>query len=416
MDLILKALKELHVGEFRLVEKKTYSKEWFFIKKKLDMSRAKEVTHYYLTIYQTNYQANDRFKGQASAKISPSLSLSEIKDVIAQLTKEASYVYNPYFDLPSFMVSYEEKLAILGDVQAIFEMMDDFYESEEISLNSYELFETFEEVRIVNSKGLDVSYVKPNHQLELVINSKDDHHEVEIYQDLRFGQPNITDLKTRIGEACRFAQDRKQAKPTIGVNQVLISKENVLSLMRYYLMQLNTDYIFNQYSHQELGNRIGPDHLHLEGMPFLENSSRNIPFDEDGRTVQAVSLIENGRVQHLWGPHISSSYLGLDDTTMVYNYKVGAGNMSVEEMKKEPYLELVQFSSFSCHPITGDFSGEIRLGYYYDGLEVVPVTGGSVSGNIKDCEHTMVLSKELVKYDYAVVPQTILLKNVNIAV
>ena len=90
--------------------------------------------------------------------------------------------------------------------------------------------------------------------------------------------------------------------------------------------------------------------------------------------------------------------------------------MSVEEMKKEPYLELVQFSSFSCHPITGDFSGEIRLGYYYDGQEVVPVTGGSVSGNIKDCEHTMVLSKELVKYDYAVVPQTILLKNVNIAV
>ena len=50
MDLILKALKELHVGEYRIVEKKTYSKEWFFIKKKLDMSRAKEVTHYYLTI------------------------------------------------------------------------------------------------------------------------------------------------------------------------------------------------------------------------------------------------------------------------------------------------------------------------------------------------------------------------------
>ena len=416
MDKILNVLKELHVGEYRLVEKKTYSKEWFFIKKKLDMSRAKEVTNYYLTIYQPNYQANERFKGQASAKLSPSLSIHEIEEVVTQLLKEVSYIQNPYFELPSFMVSVEEKIALPGDVQSIFQMMDDFYESEEISLNSYELFETFEEVRIVNSKGLDVSYVKPNHQLELVINSKDEHHEVEIYQDLRFGQPNITDLKTRIGEACRFAGDRKQAKSTINVNQVLISKENVLSLMRYYLMQLNTDYIYNQYSHQEVGNYLGPKNFNLEGLPFLENSSRNIPFDEDGRTVQAVNLIENGQIKNLWGPHISSSYLGLEDTTMVYNYKVGAGDISVEEMKKEPYLELVQFSSFSCHPITGDFSGEIRLGYYFDGNEVVSVTGGSISGNIKTCESTMVLSKELVKYDYAVVPQIILIKNVNIAV
>ena len=58
MDKILKTLKALHVSEYRLVERKTNGKEWFFIGKKLDMSRAKEVTDYYLTIYQTVYETD----------------------------------------------------------------------------------------------------------------------------------------------------------------------------------------------------------------------------------------------------------------------------------------------------------------------------------------------------------------------
>ena len=419
MDKILKTLKALHVSEYRLVERKTNGKEWFFIGKKLDMSRAKEVTDYYLTIYQTVYETDKRYKGQATAKISPQLDEDDLEDVICQLVKEASYVRNPYFDLPSFMYDIDETFAPLGDEQDIFQMMWDFYESDTLSLNSYEFFETIEEVRIVNSKGLDVSYIRPTHELELIINAKSESSEIEYYQDLRFGQANIADLKHQIGEACRQAEERKNAVSTPEMTNdvnVILTKENVISLMRYYLMQLNTSYIYNKYSSCEIGTPIGPNYFNIEGIAYLENSSLNHVYDQDGRAVQNVSLIENGIAKALWGAHDTSSYLGLYDTTMIYNYKVSGGKVSLDEMKSKPYLELVQFSSFSCNPITGSFSGEIRLGYYFDGEKTITVTGGSISGNIKDNEATMQLSKDLVKYNNAVVPSAVLLKNVNIAI
>ena len=419
MEHILKALKECRVGEYKIVEKKTYSKEWFFIQKKLDMSRAKEITEYELTIYQTIYEAQERYKGYAVAKISPKEDEDSLEEIIMQLMKEAGLVRNAYFELPSFMYSIDENVSALGDVQDILEMMSDFHENEEISLNSYELFENIEEVRIVNSKGLDVKYYRPFHDLEVVINAKDAENEIEIYQDYRFGHANIADLKHNMGEACYYAQDRKNAQNATSiqsVQNVIISKENVVSLCNYYVNQLNTTYIYNRYSEVNIGDKVGPNGFNLDGIAFLENSSVNHAYDKDGRAVLSVKLIEDGNVRNLWGSHEASSHLNLTDTTMVYNYKVSGGQLALEEMKKEPYLELVQFSSFSCHPITGSFSGEIRLGYYFDGNVRIPITGGSISGNIKDNEATMQLSKELAKYNFAVVPQAILLKNVNISV
>lgn len=419
MQKIIEVLKELHVTEYRLVEKTIHGKEWFFIGKKLDLSRAKEVKYYYLTIYQPIYLPQERFKGQASIKFSSRVDHDELVDMITQLTKEASYIKNPYFELPSPQDVEEGLVSPLGDIQEIIQMMEDFYESDELKLNSYELFETMEEVRIVNSKGIDVSYIKPTHELELVINAIQDQHEIEIYQDLCFGQPNITNLKSRIGDACRQAEERKKAIPTSQVevsSRVIISKENVLQLMQYYLAQLNTSNIYRKYSNIQIGDSLGPDSFTIEGLPYLEYSSRNQPFDEDGRAVKAINLVDNGIVQNVWGAHTPSNYLGIEDTTMVYNYKVASGMMSVQDMKNQPHLELVQFSSFSCNPMTGDFAGEIRLGYYFDGENTTPITGGSISGNIKVNEPTMILSKELIKYDYAVVPQAVMMDRVTISV
>ncbi len=419
MDEIIKILKELEVKEYRIIERKVYSKEWFFIQKKLDMSRAKEVKNYELTIYQPIYLAQERFKGEATAKISPKEDEDSIREIISNLIKEASYIRNPYFDLPSFMEVSEDKYSTLGDIQDVFKMMNDFHETDELSLNSYELFEEMEEVRIVNSKGYDITYMRPSHELEVVINAKDNDHEIEIYQDLRFGTPSITDINQTLAQACHQAMDRKVAIPmskTEICDRVIISKENVLSLMNYYVSQLNTTNIYQKNSIVSVGDTLGPDGFKLEGLANLEGSSRNYPFDDDGRTVKNVELVDNGVVKQLWGDHKTASYLNLSNTTMVYNYKVACGTMSMEDMHALPHLELVQFSSFSVNPLTGDFAGEIRLGYYFDGTNTTPITGGSISGNIKVNEPTMVLSKELSKYNYAVVPQAVLLNHVSISV
>jgi len=56
---------------------------------------------------------------------------------------------------------------------------------------------------------------------------------------------------------------------------------------------------------------------------------------------------------------------------------------------------LLSFSDFITEPLTGDFGGEFRLAYCSDpDGQRYPVTGGSVSGNIKDVQAHMYLSRE----------------------
>ncbi|MBQ1878698.1 MAG: TldD/PmbA family protein, partial [Erysipelotrichaceae bacterium] len=74
-----------------------------------------------------------------------------------------------------------------------------------------------------------------------------------------------------------------------------------------------------------------------------------------------------------------------------------------------------QFSSFVMNPMTGDFGGEIRLAYYYDGKTVTPVTGGSMTADISEVIKTIRLSRETEQYDYCLVPRTIRLLNVAIS-
>lgn len=419
MEKILQALKEEKINEYLIVEETVYGKEWFCIGKKLDMSRAKKVKHFYLTVYQTIYECNERYKGSASCKLSEAWDMKRIQERICDLVKEAGYVKNPYYELPSPSSDIEGKTSSsLGTIQGVFDVMADFHEDEDIALNSYELFESMTEVRIVNSKGVDVTYSYPSHELEVIINAKNEDHEIEIYQDIHFGEPNIAELKHQLGKATRQAKDRVKAEPLKQQHicqRVIISQENVLSIFRYYLFQLRVDALYQQYSTVAIGDKLGPADFHLEGLPYLEHSSMNFAYDREGRPCRQVTLVDKGQVQNFWGDHIFSSYTDNLDTTMVYNFKIAPGSITLEKMKSEPYLEIVQFSDFLCHPITGDFNGEIRLGYYFDGEKKVVISKGSISGNIKDNEKTMVLSKELSKYNNAVVPSAILLEKVRIA-
>ena len=84
-------------------------------------------------------------------------------------------------------------------------------------------------------------------------------------------------------------------------------------------------------------------------------------------------------------------------------------------MKQRPYLELLAFSDFQMDPLNGDFGGEIRLGRYFDGKGTTFVTGGSISGNIREVQTEMILSKELQRENHFGGPQTIQLSNVAVS-
>lgn len=96
-----------------------------------------------------------------------------------------------------------------------------------------------------------------------------------------------------------------------------------------------------------------------------------------------------------------------------YSVYVEGGEKTLEELENAPYLELHYFSDFQMDEWTGDFGGEIRLGIYFDGEKEIYVTGGSISGNIKDVD--MYLSKDMQTKDNYICPKAIKLLGVTIA-
>lgn len=60
-------------------------------------------------------------------------------------------------------------------------------------------------------------------------------------------------------------------------------------------------------------------------------------------------------------------------------------------------------------------NGEIRLGLYFDGSKVIPVTGGSILGNVMELQKELYLSKELQRDNNFIVPKAIKLINVTIS-
>ena len=68
---------------------------------------------------------------------------------------------------------------------------------------------------------------------------------------------------------------------------------------------------------------------------------------------------------------------------------------SISDYQNNTYLRITNFSDFQTNALTGEFGGEFRLAYYYDGTKEIPVTKGSFSGNIKDILSSLELSKEI---------------------
>ena len=109
-----------------------------------------------------------------------------------------------------------------------------------------------------------------------------------------------------------------------------------------------------------------------------------------------------------------SQYLGLEDTFQTSNVVVSGGTKSEAELRSGKYLEIVEFSDFQVDSINGDIFGEIRLAYWHDGEKTVPVTGGSVSGDLKEALKDMYMSVNTRQYGSYVIPSVTRLEKVTV--
>ncbi len=422
IETVLDILKKSDADDYKIVFSKTTSNEFFFIRHQLDMNRKKEVEHIQLTVFKKI--EDGAFLGSSTCEIHPTMSADEIETAVKNLCISASYVKNPMYALNRAdhrEIAEKERVDAKAAAVDVIKAVQSCAENQNEMINSYEIFVNEKETRIINSQGVDVSYSSIDSMCEIVVNAKNGDHEVELYRNYVFGTCDQEYLKSEIEQTLQIGKDRLNAKntPNLKKGTVLLSGKNVCSLMRYYIARCNVQNLYSGISDFELNGPIAKeescgDKITLTGCASLKNSGSNAAYDSDGHKIENRVLIEENICRNFWGNQQFSQYVGKSEPCIFSNFKVNGGSKSIDELKSQPYLEAVEFSDFQTDPTSGDFAGEIRLAYYFDGEKIIPVSGGSISGNMQDVQKSFLLSKELKQHNNMIVPDTVCLFDVNI--
>lgn len=422
MDKLINILKSSNVADYQIVQKETISHQAFFVEQKLDQHRINSVTHTTLTIYVDNEDKTKR--GSSTKEIYQDETEDDIRQDIENMKFNALLAMNPYYPLVENQKHFEEKskIDLLDSLKNVVKAIQSIKNTETEKINSYEIFVNQNYIHILNSQNVNITYNQADEMVEIVINSLNKEHEVEVYHMIETGADQTTEeIRNDILEVFKKANDRSKAIPAKKAEKVhvLLSGSDLKDFFNYFVDKINTQLIYGGNSCAKLHDQIqqgdDTDKISLKAVAKLPYSSLNVPYSREGTEASDYMILDNGKYVNYTGSQIYAHYLGLKNIPFAANYQVSGGSKTIEQMKKQPYLEIVQFSSFQVDIITGDFGGEFRLAYYYDGETVKPVTAGSITVNMNDILNHMYLSKETKQYNNWIIPQTIELFDVDVA-
>ena len=409
IDWIVKCLKESSADAWEITDRKITGWEFYFIGHRLDQNRARDVENIGVKVY----RKFDSFLGSAGTDIPVTASKEEVKEKIELLLEEAVLVRNPVYEL-NFPKNTETEKNTLPDLGTIakdyIEVMKSIDETEGEYINSCELFAESHKVRYMNSNGIDVTSCYPSSLAEVVVNARNEAHEIELYRMYKSGTCDREYLKREIEETMRFGKDRLHTEktPNLGSFDVVFSTDASLQLYEFFISRMSTNMIYRQFSDWKIGKPVaefsGKDRLTIMARKSLPNSSKNCAFDAEGAPVRDLVVIEDGVARNYTGPRQYGQYLGREDTFIPGNFEVKGGSESEEDLRKGSFIEVVEFSDFQTDEITGNIAGEIRLAYLHENGTVRAVSGGSVSGTMFDFAKTMRFSNTQKQYDNRIVP------------
>ena len=417
LDRLLEILKSSGADAWEVTDQEESGWEFYFIRHRLDQHRAKQIRSFSVKVY----RKFDTFLGSAGAEIPCDASAEEMRRTVQGLCSDASYVRNPAYTLRSPRAAEAEE-ALQEEIdpgkisEGFIRTLASVPETGTEDLNSYEIFASRISRRFLNSEGIDVSVVYPSSMVEAVVNARREGHEIELYRLLKSGTCDREQLLKDLTEALNYGRDRLLTAPTPALNKmdVVFSTDPATELYFFFIDRLNTSAVYRGISDWKPGDAVGPANLTLRAVKYLPNSSMNTAYDSEGAPVRDLVLIDQGKAAGYWGGRQFSQYLGVEDAFKASNFAVSGGTESESDLRTGDYLEVVEFSDFQCDSITGDIAGEIRLAYLHRDGKVIPVSGGSVSGSLKELIPAFRFSKELRQYDCLLIPSVTRLGGVTV--
>lgn len=426
---ILSTFKELK--GYKIEEKHVVGYQLFFIKQDLDMNRAIETREFKVTIYKEYKIEGEILQGEASCLLLDNMTSEEIKTKI----EEAEFITSlslckPYSLIKKQAEKASEKAVSFGGKslkEASFQIADCVFEADKYDhgyVNSAEVFVYFEENHFLNSLGNEFHYAKSYAQLDLVVTWKDnkDLEEIELHRFYEFDSLKGDYITSVVNNLLIEAKNRSVAvnkMPDEKKVLVMLKDENLKEFFRYFVYKTNVDKIYDRYSNYHIGKQLYSkeatgDKLSITLEGILPGSSHNALCDDDGVALKSLKIIQNGEVKNLWGSSQKAQYLNTIINGKYENIVVEAGTCP-SNLSGISYLEIVSLSDMDVDLLTGDFGSEIRFAYFHTKKgTIIPITGGSIVGNMNDSLETLRLSNEICSLNNIKMPKFALLDHVRI--
>ena len=400
MEKILSALHALGVEQYVITERHTESLETFYVKKALDLTRRADTAVTSVRVFRPFEKDGTKMLGEAEATVRPGMSGAEVRAVLERAWYAAQFVTNPWYPLPAGVKESARPDAggfagkpLAESMKAMTEALFAADTAQDVFLNSAEVFMRCTETRIVTSMGADVRWERTDVWGEYVCQCPAP-VDVETYHQFNYRGPETAALTAAAAHALEMTKARSRAvtAPKTGTYDLVLDREQLRTLLGYYVGRSGAGMIYQKYSPFAIGDAVqGGD---IRGDALTVTLKATEPYTGFGAPMADLPLLDKGVLKAIHGGPRFAHYLGVAPTGDYRAVQVPTGDTPLEQLTAEPCLHAVSFSDFQMDPLSGHFGGELRLGFLHEDGKVIPVTGGSVNGSILDSQGHMRFSRE----------------------
>lgn len=404
MNTVIELLRaDSRVSGYKLNIHKKESFELFFVKGRLETVRSTDTCDREVTVYVDH----DGFRGDAQFFIYPSTTAEQLRALIDEAVGKALLIDNQAYELPekqTGIYTVESNFADYAPGQLAGLIAEAVFSANDIpnaSLNSVEIFLNRHTETVVNSRGLDKTQVRYDAMVEAIPTYNGEKQSVELYQQYNFSTMDPEAIRAEIAGKLAAVKARYEAvTPEQPLDcPVVLNRQELSELFGSIAQDLNYASV---YAHANLFRKGQPIQKAPTGDPIgitmkgqIPGSVRSARFDSDGLSLGSIRLVEDGQAVNYYGSNRYGQYLGETPTGSLPCLAADPGTAGTPQ---GAYLEVISMSGLQVDLYNDYIGGEIRLAYYHQGRQVLPVTGISISGCLSQVLNTIRLSSDTAVY------------------
>ena len=400
---IINQLKKEKIDFWKVEEAEIERRNIYFEKDEEESYITGKRTDYLVTVY----KKSGKNIGESAVTIKDR---NDIKRKINEAIVAAKLVKNPYYVPFEKYGSYPplKKPKNLPSYEALKQTVKEACSEAaktNVKINAFEVFTKKARITVTTSIGQELSEEHNSAYAECVITTKGKRGEME-YLPMRSESSLIQiGLKDFVMKNCQIAKDISNSiSPKSFKGNVILSgdalgeffinspSENpavIHSSARIKYMKLSKFEIGKPFEKDIKGDKIT-----ITSNPLIEEGARSVSFDSNLVPARKLVLIEDNIFRNYLAGKRYADYLKIKPTGPIGNIEVKSGETPESEFYKDGNCEIAAFSWFSPNIYSGDFTAEIRLGYFIKDGKKIPFKGGMLIGNYFKLLANARLSKE----------------------